>query len=118
MQPARAPISRNETVLFKYTIENNQKLETMNVNDVHHRWVHHGDEDPRNMVKLKGFRLVGKLKPCDACGLINAKAKPISTMHDPSKKSSDFGERFFVDTAGTFPLTVTRWHKATRNKLL
>ena len=36
--------------------------------------------------------LVGKLKPCDSCGLIKSKTKPIYTVSDPLKKDSAFGE--------------------------
>ena len=63
------------------------------------------------------LRLVGKLKPCDSCGLTKTKAKPISAVSHPLKKSSTVGEIFLVDVSGLFPLTATHWHKATRTKL-
>ena len=113
MHPPRAPIARKKTVLFKdaatsYPIATQEKLETKIINDAHHKWGHHGEERLRNMGKLMEFRLLGKLKPCDSCGLIKTKAKPMSTASDTLKKSSAVRERLFVDITRTFPLTATR----------
>ena len=93
------------------------KLPTMSYSDAHHKWGHHGEERLRKMAKLKGLRLIGKMEPCNACGIVKVKAKPISTVSDINKKATDVGERLFVDITGPFPLTATKWHKATRNKL-
>ena len=62
-----------------------------------------------------GFRLVGKLKPCDSCGLIKTKAKPMLTVFAPLKKATKVRDRLFVEMAGPFPFADTCWHKATRN---
>ena len=68
------------------------KLPTMQYSDAHHKWGHHGEERLHKMAMLKGFRLVGKMVPCDACSKVKAKAKPMSVMSDPSKKVTEAGE--------------------------
>ena len=60
------------------------------------------------MARAKGSRLVGKLKECDACGAVKAKAAPIPKSTDSNKKSKDAGEQLFVDAAGPIPLTATK----------
>ena len=63
------------------------------------------------------MRLVRKLIPCDACGVINAKAVTIPRDSYEGKKVKDIGERIFVDMSGVFLLTETKWNKCMRNKL-
>ena len=108
---------QKKTISFKEDLVSEPKLPAMKYSDAHHKWGHHGEERLRKMAKTKGLRLIGKMEPCDACGIVKVKAKPISTTSDPSKKATDVGERLFVDITGPFPLTATKWHKATRNKL-
>ena len=120
--PVCAPITRKKTVLFKDAITNNpiamqEKLETINISDAHHKWGHQGEERLRNIGKLMGFRLVGKLKPCDSCGFIKTEAKPISTVSDTLKKANTVGEHLFVDITRPVSLTAARWQKAMRNKV-
>ena len=62
-----------------------------------------------------GFRLVGKLTQCNSCSLIKANHKSITKVSDLSKKSSDAGERLFVNIDGTFKLTETCFFKAMKN---
>ena len=69
------------------------------------------------MAKTKEFRLVGKLYPCGACELIKAKAKLIPATLGASKEGTAVGEKIFVDITCSFPLTATKWHKSTRDKL-
>ena len=102
----------NDHIAMKETID------TINVNDSHRKWVHQGEEQLHNMVKLKGFILVVKLKPCDSCRIIKTKATTISTVSDLLNKASTFRESLFVDITGPFPLAARRWHKAIINKLL
>ena len=106
-------VKRNIGTIPKVSFE----LQTLNINDAHHKWGHHGEERLRGMAKAKGYRLVGKIKDCDACGAIKAKATPIPHVTDPKKKATDIGERLFVDITGPFPLTATKWHKSISNKL-
>ena len=93
------------------------KMDTLNINVAHHQWGHHGEARLRGMASSRGMRLVGKLKECDACGAVKAKAASIPKSTNSDKKAKDIGERLFVDITGPFPLTATRWHKAIRNKL-
>ena len=69
------------------------------------------------MVKLKGLQLIGKMEPCNTCGIVKVKVQPIPTVSDINKKATDVGERLFVDITGPFPLTATTWHEATCIKL-
>ena len=84
------------------------KLPAMNMNHTHHKWGDHGEVYLRGMVRVKVIRLVGKLKECDACGAVKAKAAPITKSMESDKKSKDVGEKLFVDIMGPFPLTVTK----------
>ena len=69
------------------------------------------------MVNSKGFILVEIFKSCDPCGLIKTKAKSISIVSNPLKKSSIIGESLIVDVVGPFPFAATHYHKDARNKL-
>ena len=42
------------------------------------------------------------------CGVIKAKAKPMSKKSDRSKKAIEVGERLVVDTTKSFVLTTTK----------
>ena len=87
------PIARKKTISFKEALVSEPKLPAMKYNDAHHKWGHHGEERLRKMAKTKGVRLTGTMDPCDACGIVKVKAKPISTTSDPNKKATDVGER-------------------------
>ena len=69
------------------------------------------------MASVKGIQLNRKATICDACGIIKSKAKPISKTSTSENKAKDIGDRVFVDITGPFPLTHTKWHKHTNNKL-
>ena len=92
-------------------------FQTMNINDAHHKYGHHGEARLRGIAKIKGSRLVGNLTECDACGVIKAKVASIPHTIDHVKKASDIGERLFVDISGPFQFTTTKWHRDVRNKL-
>ena len=98
-------------------IPKKQKLPNADINEAHHKWGHHGEERLKKMALVKGIELKEHATLCDACGLIKSKAKVIPKKSDPDQKAKDVGERVFVDITGPFPLTHTKWHKHTNNKL-
>ena len=59
-------------------------MDTLNITNVEHhkKWGHHGKTRLQGMAGSRGMRLVGKLKECDACGAIKAKAAPIPKSTD------------------------------------
>ena len=54
----------------KYINEKNVTFvfQTMNINDAHHKYRHHGEARLRRMANIKGLRLAENLTECDACG--------------------------------------------------
>ena len=114
---AKDKLPKTTTTKYRDALLSKPKLPTMKYCDAHHKWGHHGDERLRKMAASKGLRLIGKMEPCNACGIVKVKAKPIPTTSDINKKATDIGERLFVDITGPFPLTATKWHRTTRNKL-
>ena len=67
------------------------------------------------MARRMGYKLTGKLKPCDACAIVTAKAKQVkrSTL----TKTSRVGERVGLDISGPFSLTSGKYHQAIKHKL-
>ena len=91
------PIARKNMSLFNNKVTNDHiaiqdNLEAMSINDAHSEWGFRREKRPHNMVKLKGFRFLRKLKPYDSVRLIKNRAKPVSTVTDLPKKASNAGE--------------------------
>ena len=57
----------------------------MQHSNAHRKWGHHGEELLKIIIKLMGFRILGKVDSCDVCIAEKVKAKPISTTSDSSK---------------------------------
>jgi len=72
----------------------------IDMNVAHNQWGHHGERRLKEMASVYGFRLTGKLNPCDACGI----AKACQTRISKSTKiqATMPGERLFIDTTGPF----------------
>jgi hypothetical protein len=82
---------------------NNTKiiLPKMNRMEAHEKWGHQSKALLDKSAKHHGIRLEGKLKTCAGCGMFKAKTKAISKS--TNLKSSQPGERIFIDTQGPLP---------------
>lgn len=90
-----------------------KKLTKHCVNEAHDKWGHHSIRRCRVMAKVLGLKLIGDVEPCDACGLVKAKAKSVNKT--TKEKATRPGERLFVDTTGPFPESLGKckyWHGA------
>ena len=72
----------------------------IDINQAHDQWGHHGERRLREMASVHGFRLTGKLNPCDACGV--AKATQVRISKTTTVKATKPGERLYMDTTGPF----------------
>jgi len=72
----------------------------IDINVAHDQWGHHGERRLKEMASVYGFRLTGKLNPCDACGI--AKASQTRISKSTKIKATMPGERLFMDTTGPF----------------
>ena len=116
-EPVKWKPKEKPKVTFKDALVDEPKLLPYPMNEAHDKWGHFGEKRLRKMATLKGFRLVGKITACDACGLVKTKASPIAKSSPDEKKAKEVGERLYVDITGPFPLTGGKWHKSIRNKM-
>ena len=77
---------------FNNAVSNEPKLLTMQHSNSYHKWARHGEECLRKMAKLKYFKLMGNMDPCDTCSTVKAKANHISNISNPRKRVIEVGD--------------------------
>ena len=80
--------------------ETNKAMKTLDINLAHDMLGHKCESLLRQSFKLHGYKLTGKLQPCEGC--IKAKARRKNIKKKSYNKSQRAGERWSVDLSGPY----------------
>ena len=86
-------------------VDKKKVKKSIDVNQAHDQWGHQNIRTLKTMANILGYKLVGKLEPCDSCGVV--KAKRASVKSSTTEVATKPGMRVFVDTSGPFPQSAS-----------